>query len=336
LIGKADSTGYSSASHLHLTLKRDRASVRGETDYPKDIIDPTPFMVWPSGMSAKSSKASQWIPEKCLVGAHLRIGGGAEEQDFSLVQQADLEAVVVDLTEPTETLERLRDIRPGIFILASVIADLSDAPVAPGDYSQVVRVDVERLYAEGVRYFQLQPNPNLQSEGWGRSWIDGREFAEWFLEVMASLRKDCPEAQFGFPGLSPGSVVQGKRADSLQFVEQAEAAILSADWVGVNCFWAGSGGVRDIRGGRVFEEYRARFPQKLIFITEFGNPTLKKHPALVSSQYLDFYRMVRNLPGFGAAFAFGISAAEGYRPLVWRDDQGALGDLAEQIGMRDW
>lgn len=43
LIGPADSTGNSTGSHLHLTLKKYGATAAGETKFPKDIIDPTPF-----------------------------------------------------------------------------------------------------------------------------------------------------------------------------------------------------------------------------------------------------------------------------------------------------
>ena len=43
LIGLADSTGNSTASHLHFTLKKHGATVSGETKYPNDIIDPTNF-----------------------------------------------------------------------------------------------------------------------------------------------------------------------------------------------------------------------------------------------------------------------------------------------------
>lgn len=43
VIGFADSTGNSSGSHLHLTLKKDGATARGETKFPNDIIDPTPY-----------------------------------------------------------------------------------------------------------------------------------------------------------------------------------------------------------------------------------------------------------------------------------------------------
>jgi murein DD-endopeptidase MepM/ murein hydrolase activator NlpD len=45
LIGKADSTGNSTGSHLHLTLKRQGATANGETNFPNDIINPVPLLV---------------------------------------------------------------------------------------------------------------------------------------------------------------------------------------------------------------------------------------------------------------------------------------------------
>jgi len=44
-IGLADNTGNSSGSHLHLTLKKAGATAAGETEYPNDIVDPTPYMM---------------------------------------------------------------------------------------------------------------------------------------------------------------------------------------------------------------------------------------------------------------------------------------------------
>jgi murein DD-endopeptidase MepM/ murein hydrolase activator NlpD len=44
VIGKADSTGNSTGSHLHLTLKENGATASGKTRYPSDIIDPTPYL----------------------------------------------------------------------------------------------------------------------------------------------------------------------------------------------------------------------------------------------------------------------------------------------------
>lgn len=43
IIGDADSTGNSTGSHLHFSLKKRGATASGETDYSWDLIDPTQF-----------------------------------------------------------------------------------------------------------------------------------------------------------------------------------------------------------------------------------------------------------------------------------------------------
>ncbi len=47
LIGKSNSTGNSTGSHLHLVLKKVGATERGETNYRGDVIDPTPYLLFP-------------------------------------------------------------------------------------------------------------------------------------------------------------------------------------------------------------------------------------------------------------------------------------------------
>jgi hypothetical protein len=44
LVGLADNTGNSFGSHLHLTIKKQGATQAGETDFPWDIVDPTPYL----------------------------------------------------------------------------------------------------------------------------------------------------------------------------------------------------------------------------------------------------------------------------------------------------
>lgn len=44
-IGKADSTGNSTGSHLHLTLKKFGATANGETPFHNDIVDPMLYLV---------------------------------------------------------------------------------------------------------------------------------------------------------------------------------------------------------------------------------------------------------------------------------------------------
>jgi murein DD-endopeptidase MepM/ murein hydrolase activator NlpD len=53
-IGLTGSTGNSTGPHLHLTLKKQGASAAGETSFPRDIIDPAPFLTRPTPRPAPS------------------------------------------------------------------------------------------------------------------------------------------------------------------------------------------------------------------------------------------------------------------------------------------
>jgi murein DD-endopeptidase MepM/ murein hydrolase activator NlpD len=336
VIGFADSTGASVGSHLHLTLKRDGATERGETDYPKDIIDPTPFLVWPEGVVSKSFDAFDWPAGKCLIGAHGRVGGRLEDEDVEVITIARLEAVKLGLSETKKTIERLRAINPAIFLAVRLTADFSGDPVSANSFISHVAPDMGRLYRLGIRYFEVHANPNLQFGGWQRSWLGGEEFGSWFSKVVKTLRDPYPEARFGFPGLSPGNALSGWRAEVDRFLDDAEEAVLLADWVGVNCYWTESAGVKSHRGGRFHEEYRLRYPNKLLFITEFSNPSASVNSRIKGQQYLDFYRMLRDIPGIGAVFAYTLSAVDGHDAMVWRNEEGGINQIPGIINDRNF
>jgi len=334
VIGLADTTGASVGSHLHLSLKRDGATERGETDYPKDIIDPTPFLVWPEGIASKSFDVFGWPAGKCLIGAHGRVGGRLEDEDVEAITIARLEAVKLCLSETKEAIERLRAINPAIFLAVRLTADFSGDPVSADSFVSNVASDMGRLYRLGIRYFEVHANPNLQFGGWQRSWRGGEEFSNWFSKVVKTLRDPYPEARFGFPGLSPGSALSGWRAEVDRFLDDAEEAVLLADWVGVNCYWTESTGIKSPRGGRFHEEYRLRYPNKLLFITEFSNPSASVNSRIKGQQYLDFYRMLRDIPGIGVVFAYTLSAVDGHDAMVWRSEEGGINQIPGIISDR--
>ena len=330
-IGAADSTGASVGSHLHLSLKQDHATDSGQTNYPKDIIDPTQFLVWPD--EAWQKVLEPWVAGRCLVGAHGRIGANLEQDDVRLAEEARLEALMIGLEESVDTLDSLREQRPGLFIMARAASDFSDEPVSPKRFVSTVQKQMEHLYSSEVRYFEIRPNPNLQSAGWGRTWTDGKSFGTWFQEVTARLRDRLPEARLGFPGLSPGPRVPGRREEQFHFLEGADAAILEADWIGLNSYWTTASAMEQLSGGNVYEEYRLRYPDKLLFVTEFGNPSDSLSSETKANQYLEFYRRLRTQPSIGAAFAFALSAVEGHQNLAW-GSSAASKRIARVIGSR--
>lgn len=335
VIGMADSTGASTAAHLHLTLKRDGASIRKETKFPKDVIDPTPFMVWPDGTLKKTIEVPNWAAGRCLVGAHGRASGAMQPEDIELVTQAKLEAVKVNLGEREATVRRLVGPETGLFVMARVARDLSGDPVPAREFVEAVLSGVGDLYQLGVRFFELGEHPNVQTAGFGRSWKDGREYAVWLIAVMEAIRNEYPDAMLGYPGLMGGEDLLGWRGEALRFLEESQSAAMLADWVGVSCHWDGAASSRLAPfGQRWISTYKSFFPEKLLFVTEFCNTSSGLAPALKARQYVEFFRDLRPEPMVGAAFAFALSAPDGHDGMIWRrEDSGDTG-IAEVVGRR--
>jgi len=334
MIGKADSTGASSGAHLHLTLKQDGATARAETDYPKDIIDPTPFMIWPENRARKSAKSAVWVAERCLLGACGRVGGSLLEEDYACIQAARLEAMLLPMEEGEKAVARLRAINPAMLIAVTLSHDLSSDPVSPQAFVQAVRPHLERWAVAGILHFQVHTNPNLLRQGWRRTWQSGSEFAAWFSQVIQSLRGIVPGASYGFPGVAPGDTVSGQRAHSMDFLLAAENAVQAADWLGVNCFWTEPAGALTTQGAGLLEECRRLFPDKVLLVTEFGNASRSADPIEKARQYLDFHTAAGRIQTVGATFGYALSSAGGNPGLAWRAEGEPISRLAERIGQR--
>ncbi len=334
IIGRADNTGNSYGSHLHLALKKEGATERGETDYPRDIIDPTPFLVWPNAVENVRRAQYGWEPNRCLVGAACRPDGQFTEADFAVVNQARLEAVRITQDTPDAAIARLRSLNPNIFLLARLTTDLHTEPLSPQAFTDRLRPHLARLYAQGIRYFEIHTQPNLHANGWMVGWNDGAAFAAWFLGVLAIWRPQFPEAKFGFPGLSPGDDVPNQRFAALRFLDQADQAAIAADWLGVACYWNTYVEMRSTAHGRGFETYRLRYPHKLLFITDFANINPLTDDDARGNQYLDYYHDLRERPGFGAAFADFLTPGTAAAYLGWSDNQGRPTAVVARVAER--
>lgn len=334
LIGKADSTGNSSGSHLHLTLKHEGATQRGETHFPNDCIDPAPFLRWPEELISQTQAFALSVPG-CRLGAQGRIGGELQAADLQLVRQARLDALCISPQEPAETIAQLRDIHPDLLLIARLAADLSRQPLTAEAFVARVGGGMRRLRALGVRHFEILGAPNLQSNGWGRSWDSGAAFGRWFVEVCQGLKSMAPDVALGFPGLSPGEAVAGLRENWQVFLEGAEPYLALTDWIGVHCYWTNHRGLHSSAGGRLFEHYLLRFPEEELMITEFGNPASEVSAVEKGRQYLDFHQLLQPHAAIKAAFAVALSASAGYDALVWRSAaNGRAAPIAEILGAR--
>jgi hypothetical protein len=307
------------------------------------VLNVRAYYGWRYGPQTEFDWSQLWPPRAALIGVHGRADGELQDADYPIVARARLEAVKLTSHATLETVRRLRAINPEMFILVRVIEsfDGGDRPrqATPAQFVERTAPDVSRLYDadSSLRYVEIHNEPNLRSEGLGGSWNDGAEFGDWFLEVMALYRQRFPDAHFGFPGLSPGPTsASDGRMDSEVFLSQAEIAAQQADWVALHAYWVNEKEITDARLGFGFTRYRARFPEKLLFITEFGNPSQPK--PVVADQYARYYGMLRNVNGLGAAFAYVISSPDPVESArwAWRDEAGNDVGIAAVVGARKY
>ena len=343
LIGLANSTGNSSGSHLHLTLKQTGATSSGQTDYPFDIIDPTPFLL-PFGVTLADAveqpdlEIPEWQFDNVLVGLHGRADGPMFEPDWQAVTAGRVEALKLLSWARGEDVDRARQINPDMFILVRAMFGFGQDKISPPQFAETVGNDMQKHYDRGVRYFEVHNEPNLTIEGWGKSWRDGSEFAQFFLDVIEILKQRFPEALWGFPGCSPGHAVAGQRMEMWSFIEGAQHAIEHADWIGVHCYWQGSndGAVLTPETGLLYQAFRDRWPSKLMFITEFSNSDRNVDKATKGRQYVKYYDHLRQQAGVGAAFSFVASASSFFEHEAWRSENGSQSEIPGAIGRRNF
>jgi len=154
---------------------------------------------------------------------------------------------VLTLQHPPDNatlIDQIRSVDPNMFIVARLMFPPDSenrTRFSPQDFVNYVREPALTLYAKGVLYQEIHNEVNLEIEGWKWNWKDGVEFGNWFNEVCLILRRDMPNAKFGFPGLSPQENNQPWCEASDQFLNEAAFAASAADWIGCHSYYMSDG-----------------------------------------------------------------------------------------------
>jgi hypothetical protein len=260
---------------------------------------------------------------KCLAGVGVANPQPLTGEEVQAIAKGKVAAVkVLTLPDPDENKQLIRaikNVRQDMFIVARLFfsIDFDNKPsFSPQNFVDFVSVGLGALYESGVRYFEVHNEPNLKLEGLEWNWRNGAEFGNWFALVLGLLRQRCPEGKFGFPGLSPqfsppDTPVLSAESDVNRFLTGAAPAIAQSDWVGVHCYWQndseGHWGMQSESDGMFWKQFRTRFPDKLLMITEFSNNNASVNPAEKGRQYARYFQLLRDEPNLGAAFAFALS-----------------------------
>jgi len=288
VIGRADSTGNSSAAHLHLTLKRDGATARQETSYPKDILDPTPFLVWPAQLGGQVKSAKNPAAAGLRLGLNLTERGSGGDLDMRMARRLSSTWLLVAPDKSEREIEALRTALPGARLLARIGEHGAPEALQPPHFVARAAVEVGRLQRLGVRDFEVMPFPNEYRGGYGWLWRDGAGFGEWLVDVFQRLQDVFPEARFGYPCLADGGDVVGRQQDSRRFFEASVGAAVAAGWIGLAC---------DVGSQNpVLEKCLADLPEKRILVTEVVDSGGVTGPEGRAIRLAEFVRGLPNPP----------------------------------------
>lgn len=293
-IGKAGSTGNSTAAHLHLTVTHPVLGLDGYV-WPK-VVNPEPLLA--NTIDPSPTPVYATLPEgHALKGLHGPADPGEWAWDqynlLDIVRECSFESVKVLCpgTSPTQ-VQVMRD-KGAKFIYARLFAKMDESR---GDsmeqramwfFNEIIN-SLRPLYNAGLRYVEVHNEPNLTQEGLGINWNNGVEFAVWFSYVVALLKLDMPQIKCGFPGLSPGGTIIGVRQDSSIFFTQAQQAVSQADWLGFHSYYGGDGSQWPTMITQI-NSFADANRGKVILVSEWSNNSESASKDIKGQQYKQFY-----------------------------------------------
>ncbi|MEX1248160.1 MAG: M23 family metallopeptidase [Anaerolineales bacterium] len=294
-IGLAGPSGETAGGHIHLGLMQAGATEQGLTHYPADVLDPTPFLMF--AQNAQKERIYPWPVGRCLMGVTANSHGSLPGAGSIKV-----EAVKIDGHLNTEHIGQIRKSLPDTFLLTSLRMPSSGKGLTPREWIARLRPSIVKHAEAGISYFEVLRRPNTNGEGCYVSWNSGGEFARWWIDAVNLLKQTHPLGKFGFPGLAAGPQVTGQRMDAQIFMEQADEALLLADWIGLESYWSSSEELLDEGLGARHQMMRRWYPDKLLFVTEFGNVNALTDQNAKMREYVEFIKQIETAPGIGAAF----------------------------------
>lgn len=271
-----------------------------------------------------------WEHSKMLRGVHDRANRHPQPADYAIVN-GRFESVKVSSGVSVEELHNYKV----PFYMCRLFESWNNRHVPVEAFVETVSNDIARLVDAGVEYFEFHNEPNLTHEGLRShgvqgSWANGAEFAQYFIKGQKLLKQRFPNIKVGFPGLSPGADQayqfahdKGFRMNDVDFLEGAVSAVQAADFLCVHAYYISMEEVTS-EAIALVKKYRHRFPDKLIFVTEFSNPDPAKKTAAVDKgrQAKAFYEQCAQIPGVGAAYYFIVSGSGWDHQALRRDEDG--------------
>ncbi len=263
------------------------------------------------------------------VGLHARNHVHLTEPDYALVHTARIETIKMMSFTDVGVFERLRRENDGIEFIVRLYDDRihRDSYPTPAVFVAKMAPIINRLKPYATK-FEIHNEPNHVEgiEGWGSSDAHALAFRDWYAKVLSALKKACPWARFGFPGLAPNHPHR-----DLAWLDICRKEILASAWLGCHTYWQYGNMMNDDWGLR-FKRYHERFPNMPIEITEFGNSTPNLPREQIAQQYAQYYQALNKYPYLGSASAFIASSPDpAWALFVWMKESGEMLPVVQAI-----
>lgn len=224
-----------------------------------------------------------------------------DESDFEQIQQAGFQGLVTLTITDVDVLARADKL---LAPPSQWIARLwwPGRPPAPTEFVAAMKPKLQAYQNLGLRYIVeilTEPNHFSGGPGWGITAEAARDFRLWYHLTLKLLRREFPTLEFGFPALC---AVPDLKTD-LVWLDVCEDAVEASDFLAVHCYWQYDN-VTSPDWGYRFLQYHARFPDKTLWITEFGDSTPDVSHERKAEEYLAFWKEVAKYPYIAGAAPF--------------------------------
>ena len=264
------------------------------------------------------------------VGLHARNDRRLTSRDYELVKQARIETLKMMSQTDASVFAKLRKENPQLEFIVRLYDDRinKNSHPTPAQFAARMIPIMRNLRPYTVKFeIHNEPNHATGHEGWGASDKHAGSFNAWYIEAVSRLRRACPWAQLGFPGLA----LNNPHRD-LAWLRICKRSIEASQWLGCHCYWQYDNMFSDAWGLR-FKLYHQRYPNKKIEITEFGNSTPNLPRDEMARQYAQYYQHVNNYPYLGSASCFIASSPDpDWHQFAWVKEGGEMLPVVQQVG----
>lgn len=263
---------------------------------------------------AASAVNSQLNPDPIRLGkARIGLHASADPDitDAELTEFSAMRPSIIKILSfhPAAGIERLAKANPNATWIVRTFLDFGGRNIRPdqfvNDTVSDTRRALDKLQGKDV-VIELHNEPNLVPEGMGSSWKNGREFRDWWLELLGKYRQALPGYRFIYPGLSPGPSVGGLKQDHVEFIESSRDCVHQADGLGVHIYWSHVYPMSTALA--VLDDYVTRFRGVPIWVTEASN-NKGGNPRDKGREYVKFWSELQQRPTVQGVTYFVASAS---------------------------